>query len=88
MNGIQTAFRPLKPNIEVSLLLGIVPRASQHNLLVLEGLLVLHLVLRVSLHCLIYKVHAADRREFYPTTSAPLCQPLFSGTSGKRLAGI
>ena len=35
-------------------------------------------MLRVSLRCLIYKVHTANRREFHVTTSAALCQHLFS----------
>ena len=34
-------------------------------------------MLRVSLHCLIYKVHAALRRELYCTTSWHPCQALF-----------
>ncbi len=75
------AFRPAQTLIEASLLLGIVSRAFQ-TIACLERTSCPFLVLRVSLHCLIYKVHAADRRDFYTTTLPPSCQvPFFaSGT--------
>ena len=43
------------------------------------------LVLRVSLHCLIYKVQTARvQRELYFTTAPPACQALFSDPSDQR----
>jgi len=56
----------------------IVLRAFPNNLLVRKDICPF-LVLRVSLRCLIYKVHTANsRREFHSTTPGSLCQHLFS----------